>query len=473
MTPTSSVTSGSAKSAAAGGLPQLPPFDHKPSLYTGPSRDEVLAMRREFLTPALVTYYKDPIMIVEGKMQYLFDEKGRRYLDMFAGIVTVSVGHSHPKVVAAVKEQSEKLMHTTTIYLHPNIAQFAKKLVSTFPKGSGLDKGVCYFTNSGGEANELAIMMARLKTGAFDVISLRNCYHGMSPFTMGISGLHTWKQPMPQGFGVHHARMPDRLRGPWGYDDAEAGRKYADDVLDLIRTGTTGQIAAFIAEPIQGVGGTVEMPPGYLKAVYEHVRAAGGLCISDEVQTGFGRTGDAFWGFQSVGGPGVIPDCVTMAKGIGNGAPLACCVTKPEIAAAMTKRVHFNTYGGNPVSSAAGLATLNVMLDENIQGRAKEIGAYLIEGFHDLQKRHPIVGDVRGRGLMLGMEIVEDRKTNAPAGAKCAAIFERCKDLGVLVGKGGLNGNVLRIKPPMCITKADCDFMCKVLDIALGEAAKG
>jgi len=447
----------------------LPVCGHAPAPYKGPSKAEVLAMRREFLTPALVTYYKDPVMIVEGHMQWLFDETGRRYLDAFAGIVTVSVGHCHPKVIEAVREQNARLQHTTTIYLNPNIALFAKKLISTFPKGSGLDHGVCYFTNCGSEANELAVMMARLKTGAFDVIALRNAYHGMSPFTMGLSGLHTWKQPMAQGFGVHHARLPDRYRGQYGYDDPDAGRKYAEDVLDLIRTGTTGQIAAFIAEPIQGVGGTVELPPGYLRAVYEHVRAAGGLCISDEVQTGFGRTGDAFWGFESVGGLGVIPDIVTMAKGIGNGTPLACCVTRPEIATAMTKRTHFNTFGGNPVSTAQGLATLDVILEENIQQRAKEVGAYLMEGLRDVQKRHASVGDVRGRGLMLGVEIVEDKKTKVPAGAKCAAVFERCKDLGVLVGKGGLFGNVLRIKPPMCITREDCEFLCKVLDVALTE----
>jgi len=305
----------------------------------------------------------------------------------------------------------------------------------------------------------------------YDVIALRNAYHGMSNFTMGVCGLNTWRQPMPLGFGIHHAKLPDRYRGPFGYDDPDAGKKYADDVLDLIRSATSGSIAAFIAEPIQGVGGTVEMPPGYLKAVYEHVRAAGGLCISDEVQTGFGRMGNAFWGFEAVGGPGVIPDIVTMAKGIGNGAPLAGVVTRPEIAQAMTKKVHFNTYGGNPVSMAAGLATLDVIMEEKIQQRAKEIGDYLQEGLRDLQKRHAIVGDVRGRGLMLGMEIVEDKKSKVPAGAKCGAVFERCKHLGVLVGKGGLSGNVLRIKPPMCITREDCDFCCRLLDVALTEAS--
>lgn len=451
---------------------QLPPFDHAPAPYAGPSKAEVLALRKQHLTPSLLTYYKDPVMIVEGKMQYLFDETGRRYLDMFAGIVTVSVGHCHPRVIEAAQRQTALLQHTTTIYLNPTIALFAKKLLSTLP--APLSEGVVYFTNSGSEANDLAILMARAYTGHFDVIALRNAYHGMSNFTMGVSALNTWKQPVPQGFGIHHARLPDRFRGPltggWGYDDADAGRKYAEDVQDLIRSATPGSIAAFIAEPIQGVGGTVELPPGYLKHAYEHVRAAGGLCISDEVQTGFGRTGDAFWGFQSIGGPGVLPDMVTMAKGIGNGIPLACVVASREVAQKLAQKLHFNTYGGNPVSMAQGLATLEVILEENIQQRARDIGAHLLKGLKQLQARHAMIGDVRGRGLMLGVEIVEPGPSKQPSPAKTAAVHERCKDLGVLVGKGGLHGNVLRIKPPMCITMEDCDFLCEALEIACRDA---
>jgi len=449
---------------ATAAAPQLPACEHVPAPYTGPSKDEVLAMRREFLTPALVTYYRDPIMIVEGHMQWLFDETGRRYLDAFAGIVTVSVGHCHPKVIDAVREQNERLQHTTTIYLHPNIAEFGKLLASTFPKKSNL--GVCYFTNSGSEANELAMLMARLHTGNFDIIALRNAYHGLANQTMGLTALHTWKYPLPHGFGVHHAIFPDRFRGPYGYDDPDAGAKYAADVVDLIKFGTSGAIAGFIAEPIQGVGGTVELPPGFLAPVYEAVRAAGGVCISDEVQTGFGRTGTAFWGFEN---HGVVPDIVTMAKGIGNGAPLACCCTTPDIAASMKQRLHFNTYGGNPVSTAQGLATLKVILDDNIQQHARTVGAYLKDGLLDLQKRHALIGDVRGQGLMLGAELVKDRATKAPATEETAVLHERAKDLGLLVGKGGLYGNVLRIKPPMCLTEDDCDFLCKVLDIALTE----
>jgi alanine-glyoxylate transaminase/(R)-3-amino-2-methylpropionate-pyruvate transaminase len=449
-------------------LPQLPPFPHKPAPYTGPTKDEVLAMRKEFCTPALVTYYKNPVMFVEGRMQYLFDETGRRYLDVFGGIVTVSVGHCHPKVIAAVNAQNALLQHVTTIYLHPTIAQYAKKLASTFPKESGLTS--VYFVNSGSDANDLAMLMARLYTGNFDLIALRNGYHGGTAGPVGLTAHSTWKYNSPQGFGIHHTVLPDRFRGPYGYDDPKAGEKYAADINDLIRTATPGKIGGFIAEPMQGVGGVVEMPPGYLPSAYKTVRDAGGLCISDEVQTGFGRTGEAFWGFQAVGGAGLYPDIVTMAKGIGNGCPLAAVVTRPEIAKSLTSRIHFNTFGGNPVSMAQGLATLNVLLDENYQAQAKTKGARLFAGLRELQKKHPLIGDIRGRGLMCGVDLVTDRTAKAPASAQCAQVFDRCKDLGLIIGKGGLNGNVLRIKPPMCLTEADIDFMLAVLDIAIGEA---
>ena len=448
-------------------FPTLPPFAHQPHPYRGPSREEVIAMRREFLTPALITYYREPVMIVEGKMQYLFDEKGKRYLDAFAGIVSVSVGHCHPKVIEAVREQNERLQHTTTIYLNPNIALFAKKLASTFPKNSGL--GVCYFVNSGSEANEVAILMARAFTGNFDVIALRNAYHGGSPTAMAMTAHSTWKFNVPHSFGVHHAVLPDRFRGPYGYDDPKAGEKYANDVLDLIRSATSGKVAAFIAEPWQGVGGVVEMPPGYLQAAYKFVREAGGLFVADEVQTGFGRTGDHFWGFEN---HNVTPDIVTMAKGIGNGCPLAACVTRADIAKTLTQRIHFNTFGGNPVSCAQGLATLNVLLEDNVQQHAKAMGKRLFDGLNDLKKRHALIGDIRGKGLMIGVELVADRKTKDPATKQTADLLERAKDLGLLLGKGGFFGNVLRIKPPMCITAADCDFLLQILDICFTEASR-
>ena len=439
--------------------PTLPPCDHRPRPYAGPAKDEVLALRKQFLNPTIFTYYAKPLMIVEGHMQYLYDETGRRYLDGFGGIVTVSVGHCHPKIVAAVNRQNEILQHTTTIYLNPCVAEYARDLAGRMPG----DLKVCYFVNSGSEANDLAILMARAFTGNFDVLALRNCYHGGSMQTMGLTSHHTWKFNVPHSFGVHHAIFPDRLRGPYGYDDPQAGPKYAADVQNLIEFGTPGRVAAFIAESIQGVGGAVVFPDGYLKAAYGHVRAAGGLCIADEVQSGFARTGSHFWGFET---QGVIPDIVTMAKGIGNGAALAAVVTTPAIAQALTSRIHFNTFGGNPVTCTQGRAVLQVIEEEGIQANAARIGTLLKAGFDTLERKYDIIGDVRGLGLMLGIELVKDRTSKAPAKEECIRVFERCRELGLLIGKGGLHGNVLRIKPPMCLTAADADFMLDVLDTA-------
>ena len=288
--------------------PDLPPSSYQPKPYRGPSAEEVLALRKQFLNPGIFLFYKKPLMLVEGKGQFVWDETGKRYLDGLGGIVTISVGHCHPHVVEAARRQNETLQHSTTIYLHPNIAEFAQKLASKMPG----DLKVCYFVNSGSEANDLALLMARAYTGNYDAIALRNSYHGGNAAGMGLTAHSTWKFNVPHSFGVHHAAVPDPYRGPYGRNDPDAGRKYAADVKQLIEFATPGQVAGFIAESIQGVGGVVVFPDGYLKHVYEHVRAAGGVCIADEVQTGFGRTGTHFWGFET---QGVIPDIVTMAKG--------------------------------------------------------------------------------------------------------------------------------------------------------------
>lgn len=438
----------------------LPPYDYTPKPYDGPTSAEVLEMRKDFVNPAIFHYYKKPIMIVEGKGQYLYDETGRRYLDGFGGIVTVSVGHCHPEVVKAAQLQNETIQHTTTIYLNPGIALYARELAAKMPG----DLKVCYFVNSGSEANDLAVLMARAYTGNYDLVALRNAYHGGSPGTMALTSHHTWKFNVPHSFGVQHARMPDPYRGPFGMDDPDAGEKYAADVAETIQFATSGKIAGFIAESIQGVGGSVVFPDGYLKHAYAHARAAGALCIADEVQAGFGRTGTHFWGFET---QGVMPDIVTMAKGIGNGCPLAAVVTTPEIAKSLASRIHFNTFGGNPVSCAQGRAVLRVIENEGLQANCLNLGAYLTTGFEKLAEKHSIIGQVRGKGLMLGVELVKDRGTKEPAREQCAEVFERCKDLGLLIGKGGLWGNTLRIKPPMCIHQADADFMLEVVDAAL------
>lgn len=442
--------------------PTLPPFDHEPAAYSGPSADEVLATRKQFLNPGIFLYYKKPLMVVEGKMQYVWDEAGKRYLDALGGIVTVSVGHCHRDVVEAARKQNELLQHSTTIYLHPNVGAYAEKLAAKMPG----DLKVCYFVNSGSEANDLALLMARAYTGNYDMIALRNAYHGGNASGMGLTAHHTWKFNVPHSFGIHHAITPDPYRGAWGRDDAEAGKKYAADVKNLIEYATSGQIAGFIAESIQGVGGCVVFPDGYLKHTYEHVRAAGGVCIADEVQSGFGRTGTHYWGFET---QDVIPDIVCMAKGIGNGAPLGAVVTTPEIAAALAQRIHFNTFGGNPVVSAQGMAVLEVIEREHLQANALEVGNLLLGGLNRLREKHNVIGDVRGKGLMLGIELVKDRITKEPAKVECAQILETCKEMGLLLGKGGLHGQTIRFSPPMCVTEADADFLLEVLDQAFAD----
>src|SRR5262249_9576584 len=437
--------------------PELPPFDYQPQPYRVPSSAEVLDSRRRFLNPGLFLYYKRPLMIVEGKAQYVFDEHGRRYLDGLGGIVTISVGHCHPDVVAAAQRQNELLQHATTIYLHPYIAQYAQKLAAKMPG----DLKVCYFVNSGSEANDLSLLMARTYTGNYDVIALRNGYHGGNALTMGLTAHRTWKYNVPHSFGVHHAIVPDPYRGLWGRDDVDAGKKYAADVKSLIDFATSGQVAAFIAESIQGVGGCVVFPDGYLKHAYEHVRGSGGVCIADEVQAGFGLTGSHYWGFET---QGVIPDIVTMAKGIGNGCPLGAVVTTPKIAATLARRIHFNTFGGNPVVCAQGIAVLEVIDRDKLRKNCLKIGNRILAELNRLKEKHNLIGDVRGKGLLLGIELVKDRQSKEPAKEECAQILESCKEMGLLLGKGGLWGQTVRFSPPMCVNEQDADFLIEVLD---------
>jgi alanine-glyoxylate transaminase/(R)-3-amino-2-methylpropionate-pyruvate transaminase len=368
-------------------------------------------------------------------------------------------------VAEKVKQQVGTLQHTTTIYLHPNIGQLGKKLASHMP--SGLDK--TYFTNSGSEANEIAVLSAREFTGNQDVIALRNGYHGGTSLPMSLTAHGTWKFKSNQRAHVQHTHAGYCYRCPYGLTYPSCDLKCAHDIQEVITYQTPGQIACFIGEPIQGVGGAVTPPKEFFSIVYDIVRQHGGLCVADEVQGGFGRTGTHYWSHQNWD---VVPDIITMAKGIGNGAPLGAMTTRGEIAEMMKNRIHFNTFGGNPVSMIQGLATLEVIDEEGIQQNALTVGSHLKAGLQELAEKHMLIGEVRGMGLMLGVELVRDRTTREPASTQSADVVEFCKERGLLVGKGGLYGNTLRIKPPMCITTDDADFLVTCLDEVLSIVAK-
>jgi len=356
-------------------------------------------------------------------MQWLWDVNNKRYLDLFAGIVTVSVGHCHPRVNKALHDQIDNLWHTTSIYLYPTLSEYAQKLTSKMP---GRLKA-CLFVNSGSEANDLAMYLARLYTGRFEILSLRNAYHGMSPYTMGLTSLHTWKFSVPTGNGILQTMNPDVYRGVWGGkhcrdspiqsdrdcsckpNECQACDNYVDQVRDVLVHSAPkgGKIAAFFAESIQGVGGAVQFPKDFVRKTAEIVQSNGGLYVADEVQTGFGRTGSNYWGFQN---HNAMPDIVTMAKGIGNGFPMAAVVTTPEIADLLGQALHFNTFGGNPMACAVGSAVLDVIDEEKLQENCANVGTYFLEELAKLKDEFEIVGDVRGKGLMIGVEMVENKK---------------------------------------------------------------
>ncbi|GIX77645.1 alanine--glyoxylate aminotransferase 2, mitochondrial, partial [Caerostris extrusa] len=400
-------------------VPVLPPVSFEPEPYKGPNYNDVVGSRNTSISPCIPLYYKEPLMISQGYMQYVWDHTGKRYLDMFGGIVTISVGHCHPKVTKAATDQMHKLWHLTSLYLHPKLHEYAKKLTDRLPG----DLKVCYFCNSGSEANDLAIQLARLATGAFDIISLRNAYHGDTPYSVGLCGIGTWKHSFPNGFGIHHAMNPDPYKGLWGGSNCrdspvQTDRKcscgvnqcvacdmYVAQFEEMLSHSLPKKIAGFFAESIQGVGGTVQFPKDYLKKVYGIVRQRGGLCIADEVQTGFGRTGK-YWGFFN---HEVVPDIVTVAKGMGNGFPLAAVITRKDIADHLNDALVFNTFGGNPVACAIGSAVLDVIDEEKLMENSHHVGTYLLHSLSKLKKKYEIVGDVRGKGLMIGVEMVADK----------------------------------------------------------------
>lgn len=438
----------------------LPPTDHEPSAYRGPSRDEVVALRTQYVSPGVISYYQEPLLLVEGHMQYVWDETGKRYLDAFAGIVTIHVGHCHPRVAARVHEQAGRLQHTTTLYWHPAIGQLAARLAGKLPEGISCT----YFTNSGSEANELAVLASREFTGSQAALALRGCYHGGTSTPMALTAQGTWKFPSNPAVNVHHTHAGYCYRCPFGLTYPSCELKCARDVQNVIDYETSGRVACFIGEPIQGVGGVVTPPKEFFQVVYEAVRARGGLCIADEVQGGFGRTGQHYWSHQHWD---VVPDIVTMAKGLANGAPIGAMSAAREVSETLSRRVHFNTFGGNPVSMTAGLATLDVIDAESLQQNADDVGGRLKQHLLGLQEKHALIGDVRGLGLMLGVELVRNRETKEPAREETATVLELARERGLLLGKGGLYGNTLRIKPPLCINGDDADYIGNCLDEVL------
>jgi 4-aminobutyrate aminotransferase-like enzyme/Ser/Thr protein kinase RdoA (MazF antagonist) len=423
---------------------------------------DTLSLRRALLGPNLSVSYKNPLKIVRGWRQYLYDETGRAYLDAYNNVPLV--GHSHPKVVRAVQEQS-RLLNTNTRYLHDNVVLYAKRLTEKLPE----PLRVCCFVNSGSEANELALRLARAFTGCDDTIVLEHAYHGHTTTLIDIS---PYKFNGPGGSGnkpwVHVVPIPDDYRGIYRRGEPGLGAHYARHVAEIVdRLRREGRGVAFIAETMPSVAGQIVFPPGYLDEVYRHVRSAGGVCIADEVQVGFGRLGTHFWGFES---QGVVPDIVVLGKPIANSFPLAAVVTTPEIAARFDNGMEFfSTFGGNPVSCAAGLGVLDVLEEEHLQENALRIGNRLISALKELQARHPLIGDVRGSGLFLGLDLVNDRETRQPATREAAYITNRLRERGILVGTDGPYHNVIKLRPPLIFSEADSDLLTATLDSTLEE----
>ncbi|HEV2385840.1 MAG TPA: aspartate aminotransferase family protein [Candidatus Acidoferrales bacterium] len=422
---------------------------------------EVARKHREFLWPAVSTFYERPLVADHASMQYVWDLEGKRYLDFFGGILTISVGHCHPKVTAKVQAQQGRLQHLSTLYPNEQIVGLAEKLAQITP--GRLDKS--FFSNSGTEANEAAVMLARMATGRFEIIALRHAYSGASQLGKTLTGHAAWRRAGVVSVGIEHAINPYCYRCPLGLTYPDCGVACANDVKNLIETSTGGSIAAFIAEPIQGVGGFITPPPEYFKIVFRAVKEYGGLFISDEVQTGFGRTGRKWFGIEHWE---VTPDIITCAKGIANGAPMGATVTTGDLAAKW-QGLTISTFGGNPVCSVGARATIEVIEEENLVENSHIVGSYFRQRLEELQEKYSLIGDVRGKGLMQGLELVRDRKTKEPAPAETGRLLERSRDNGLLIGKGGLYGNCIRLAPPLNISKADVDEGIRLLDKSFAE----
>jgi 4-aminobutyrate aminotransferase-like enzyme/Ser/Thr protein kinase RdoA (MazF antagonist)/murein DD-endopeptidase MepM/ murein hydrolase activator NlpD len=426
-------------------------------------REDIRIRRERHLLPSLAVSYRCPLEIVRGWRQWLYDETGRAFLDAYNNVPLV--GHGHPRVVRAAQDQLA-LLNTNTRYLHDEVVRYAERLTALLPE----ELSVCAFVNSGSEANELALRLARTHTGHRDVIVLEHAYHGHTTTLVEVS---PYKFDGPGGGGrpswVHVAPLPDDYRGPYRRGNRDAGVRYARHVGQIaarLRVEERG-LAAFLCETLPSVAGQIVFPPEYLSEAYRHARGAGGVCIADEVQTGFGRLGTHRWGFET---QAVVPDIVVLGKPMGNGFPLGAVVTSREIAESFDNGMEFfSTFGGNPVAAAVGLAVLDVLEDEGLQENARRVGGHLLEGLRGLQDRHQLIGDVRGSGLFLGVELVRDRETLEPATEETAYVVERLRERGVLTGADGPHRNVLKLRPPLAFSDADADLLVTTLDEVLAE----
>ncbi|HEY6290702.1 MAG TPA: aspartate aminotransferase family protein [Terriglobia bacterium] len=425
------------------------------------TREEVLRKKADYIFPCVTHFYAEPLVADRAQGHHLWDIEGRQYLDFFGGILTVSVGHCHPKVTGRIKEQTERLQHSSTVYPTEAMVALAEKLAEITP--GRIQKS--FFTSSGTEANEAAIMVARMATGSYDVVALRHAYSGHSQLAKSVTAMSSWRKAGVISVGISHALNPYCYRCPLKLTYPSCGVACAEDVESTIQTTTSGAIAAFIAEPIQGAGGFITPPKEYFKLVFTLVKKYGGLFISDEVQTGFGRTGRKWFGIEHWE---VEPDIMTCAKGMANGSPVGATLATPEVADSY-KGLTISTFGGNPVTAVAARATIEVIEEEKLLENVDRVGKYFRQKLEGLQAKYPLIGDVRGLGLMQGLELVKDPKTKEPAPQETNQFMERCRANGLLIGKGGLWNNVIRLSPPMNIGEAQVDDAMERMDKSLGE----
>jgi 4-aminobutyrate aminotransferase-like enzyme len=427
----------------------------------GVSNDEIMEFRKNHFLATAVNYHKKPLQLVKAKGQYVWDNEGNQYLDAVGGIVCISAGHNHDRIKSEMKKMidSDAIQHTSYLYLNRYVVDATRSLIQESPEG--VDR--VHFTNSGSEANELAFLAARQKTGETMIVNLRHSYHGGTSGALAQCGHHNWRFRAQPVSSVTSAEAPYCYRCPFGKKKGSCNLECADNVKETIETSTHGKIAAMIVEPVMGVGGFLDAPKEYFHKVADIVHEFGGYYISDEVQTGAGRCGEDMFVTRSLG---IDADMITMAKGLGNGAAVGAVMMKTEISDSMAGKLHFNTFGGDPYQTMQAKVTFDIIREENLIENAKVTGKRLKDGLVSLQKKYGLIGDVRGRGLLLGVELVKDRKTKEFAPEETAEIMDLCRDNGLLVGKGGLRGNVLRLAPPLNITEKDVDDMLIVMDRA-------